>query len=117
MIDASSACDGSDPADCILQDSGNMQQRSLQLVNCHCRSGSDFCLKLVHAPLVDTVEELDGVEETNIHLIALDPPFLCLRLFGLGVMKLLDLRVKPQPLGGQQLAGPVTQLLNPEIIS
>ena len=94
-----------------------MQQRSLQLVNCHCRSGSDFCLKLVHAPLVDTVEELDGVEETNIHLIALDPPFLCLRLFGLGVVKLLDLRVKPQPLGGQQLAGPVTQLLNPEIIS
>ena len=108
MIDASSACDGSDPIDCILQeDSGNMLQclqRSLQLVNCHCRWRSDFCLKLIHAPLIDTVEELDGVEETNTHLVPLEPPLLCLCLLGLGVVKLLDLGVKPQPLGGQQLA-------------
>lgn len=107
VIDASSACDGRDAIDCILQDSGYMlqcRQRSLQLVNCHCRSGSDFCLKLVHAPLVDTVKELDGVKEANTHLVPLESPLLRLRLLGLGVVKLLDLGVKPQPLGGQQLA-------------
>ncbi len=39
VIDASSACGGSNPNDCILQDSGNLLQclqRSLQLVTCHC---------------------------------------------------------------------------------
>lgn len=80
------------------------------------QSGSDFCLKLVHAPLVDTVEELDRVEESDAHLVPLESPLVSLGLLGLCVVKLLDLGVKPEPLGGQQLAAPFTQLLTPEII-
>ena len=85
---------------------------------CHMslQSGSDFCLKLVHAPLVDTVEELDRVEESDTHLVPLESPLVGLGLLGLGVVKLLNLGVKPQPLGGQQLTAPFTKLLTPEII-
>ena len=42
--------------------------------DCHLSLQSDLCLELVHAPLVDAVEELDGVEQAHTHLVTLEPP-------------------------------------------
>ena len=48
--------------------------------DCHLSLQSDLCLKLVHAPLVDAIKELDGIEQAHTHLVTLEPPLVCLGL-------------------------------------
>ena len=68
---------------------------------------SDLRLELVHAPLVDAIEELDGVEQPHGHFVCPQPPLVWLALIGLGIVELLDLGMEPQPLGGQHCTAPI----------
>ena len=72
---------------------------------------SNFCFKFVNAPLINAVEELDGVEQS--HLVPLDPPLVLVALAVVPVVvELLYLGVEPQPL--DVFTAPITELLTSE---
>ena len=93
---------------------------SMQRSRGHCVTAalqeSDLRLELVHAPLVDAIEELDWVEQPHGHLVCPQPPLVWLALIGLGIVELLDLGMEPQPLGGQHCTAPIPRLFAPKII-
>ena len=81
--------------------------------------GSDFRFKFLHAPLINAVEELDGVEQSHGHLASLTLPPLSLVLITvvfLVIMKLFNLGMKAQSLNIDQQTAPMITVFLPEII-